>query len=99
MRLLIDTHVFLWYITGNPQLPTAWIAPLRDPTNEVFLSVVFVWEASIKYHLGRLPLPQSPEVHLPQQRQRHAIASLPLEETGFFRANGRQGSERQDVPV
>jgi PIN domain nuclease of toxin-antitoxin system len=47
----------------------------------VFLSVVSVWEASIKYRLGKLPLPEAPEAYLPRQRQRHLIASLPLEET------------------
>ncbi len=83
MRLLLDTHVFLWYINGDKQLPAGWLAVLRDPTHQVFLSVVSVWEASLKYHLGKLPLPQSPAIYFPQQRQRHAIASLPLEEASL----------------
>ena len=53
---------------------------MRDPANAVYLSVVSVWEASIKYHLGKLPLPALPDVYLPEQRRRHAITSLPLEE-------------------
>jgi PIN domain nuclease of toxin-antitoxin system len=80
MKLLLDTHVFLWYISGNPQLPAAWQAVLRDLENAVYLSVVSVWEACIMYHLGKLPLPASPETYLPEQRQRHLITSLPLEE-------------------
>ncbi len=80
MRLLLDTHIFLWYISGDTRLPDAWKSVLRDPNNSVYLSVVSVWEASIKYHLGKLPLPAPPEVYLSEQRQRHLIASLPLEE-------------------
>ena len=80
MRLLLDTHIFLWYISGDEQLSSAWQAILRDPSHQVYLSVISVWEASIKYHLGKLPLPASPETYLPLQRERHLIASLPLEE-------------------
>jgi PIN domain nuclease of toxin-antitoxin system len=45
------------------------------------LSVVSVWEASIKYHLGKLPLPEPPETYLPEQRRLHLISSLLLEES------------------
>ncbi len=83
MNLLLDTHIFLWYILGSPQLDAAWQATLRDPANRVYLSVVSVWEVSIKYHLGKLPLPAPPETYLPTQRQRHQIASLPLEEAAI----------------
>jgi hypothetical protein len=49
MRLLLDTHVFLWYISADPQLPVAFRDAIRDPANEVYLSVASVWEAVIKY--------------------------------------------------
>ncbi len=80
MRLLLDTHVFLWYITRDARLPATILPLIRLPTNEVYLSVVSVWEVMVKYQLGRLPLPQSPDVYIPQQRQRHQIESLPLDE-------------------
>jgi PIN domain nuclease of toxin-antitoxin system len=83
MRLLLDTHVFLWYIAADPSLPTAFRIAIQDPNNEVFLSVVSIWEAVIKYSLGKLPLPAPPEEYLPQQRQLHQIASLPIEEGAF----------------
>ena len=60
MRLLLDTHVFLWYISADPQLPVAFREAIRDPANEVYLSVASVWEAVIKYALGKLPLPEPP---------------------------------------
>jgi PIN domain nuclease of toxin-antitoxin system len=80
MRLLLDTHVFLWYISGDARLPAAWGNLVRDPANTAYLSAISIWEAGIKYHLGKLPLPSPPEIYLPHQRKRHAIDSLPLEE-------------------
>lgn len=46
----------------------------------VYLSVASIWESIIKYQLGRLPLPESPEIYLPKQRDRHQIANLDLDE-------------------
>ena len=80
MKLLLDTHVFLWFISGDPRLPDSMLQPICEPGNEVYLSVVSLWESIIKYHIGRLPLPQPPEVFLPIQRERHLISSLPLNE-------------------
>jgi PIN domain nuclease of toxin-antitoxin system len=80
MRLLLDTHVFLWYISADPQLPGAFRDAIRDPANEVYLSVVSVWEAVIKYALGKLPVPGAPAEYLPRQREAHRIATLPVEE-------------------
>ena len=42
-----------------------------------------MWEASIKYHLGKLTLPAPPEIYLALQRQQHLISSLPLEEAAI----------------
>ena len=67
MRLLLDTHVFLWYITADPKLPASFRAASQDPANEVYLSVASVWEAVTKYQLGKLPLPTPPAEYLPQQ--------------------------------
>ncbi len=80
MRLLLDTHIFLWFISGDSRLPADWCDSIRDAGNAVFLSVVSVWEAIVKHRLGRLPLPHPPELYLPAQRARHQIASLPLDE-------------------
>lgn len=80
MKLLLDTHIFLWFISGDKQLSDAALAPIRDPDNEVYLSVASVWEAVVKYQLGKLPLPQAPEIYLPLQRQNHRIASLEIDE-------------------
>jgi len=80
MRLLLDTHIFLWFISGDAQLPADWCDSIRNPENPVFLGVVCVWEAIVKHRLGKLPLPYPPEHYLPAQRVRHQIASLLLDE-------------------
>src|SRR4051794_4744268 len=85
MRLLLDTHVFLWFIGGDAKLPPAVADAIRDPANEVYLSVAAVWEAIIKFRLGKLPLPHPPETYLPDQRSRHRITSLPLDEASVAR--------------
>ncbi len=80
MQLLLDTHIFLWFLNGDPQLSQAFCNVIKDPKNSVYLSVVSIWEAIIKYQLGKLPLPESPEIYLPKQRDRHKIMSLMIDE-------------------
>src|SRR5436309_10930863 len=84
MRLLLDTHVFLWYISADPQLPVAFRDAIRDPSNEVYLSAASVWEVVIKHAVGKLRLPETPAEYLPRQRQAHGIATLPVEEGAFI---------------
>jgi PIN domain nuclease of toxin-antitoxin system len=80
MKILLDTHIFLWFISGDTQLSTDVRDAIRDPNNEVYLSAVSIWEAIIKYQLGKLPLPEPPEKYLPKQRDLHQIVSLALDE-------------------
>jgi PIN domain nuclease of toxin-antitoxin system len=85
MRLLLDTHICLWFISADAQLPAAWRDSIPDPRHEVFLSVVSVWEAMVKYAIGKLPLPSPPEEYLPTQRVQHQMTSLPLDEASVRR--------------
>lgn len=80
MKLLLDTHVFLWYISGDGRLPQSFSAAIQEPTNEVYLSVASVWEVVIKFTLGKLPLPSPPADYLPRQRLAHRIESLSIDE-------------------
>lgn len=57
MRLLLDTHVLLWWLTGDPRLSPRAHQLLRDGSNEVHLSAVSVAEMAIKAAKGRLELP------------------------------------------
>lgn len=88
MRLLLDTHVFLWFISASPRLPPGMRDAIRDTDNDTFLSVAAVWEAIVKHQLGKLPLPQPPQTYLPLQRDLHQIRSLPLDESSVTRLAG-----------
>ncbi len=59
MRLLLDTHMFLWWCAGDRRLTDAERRAIRDGANDVFLSAASVWEMAIKQVLGRLKLPEA----------------------------------------
>lgn len=80
MRLLLDTHAFLWYITDDRRLPVACAEAIQEESNEVFLSVVSVWEALAKHQLGKLPLPSPADEYLRHRREEHGITSLAFDE-------------------
>jgi PIN domain nuclease of toxin-antitoxin system len=87
MKLLLDTCTFLWLIADAPELSRHARDLFRAPANEVYLSSVAAWEISLKHALGRLPLPASPERFVPEQRQNHEIATLPLDEESVLQAH------------
>lgn len=80
MRLLLDTHIFLWFVGGDKRLAAALRQIITDPDNDVYLSVVSLWEAIIKYQIGKLPLPEAPEIYIPRLREQEDILSLPVDE-------------------
>jgi PIN domain nuclease of toxin-antitoxin system len=80
MKVLLDTHIFLWFISADARLPISMREGIQDPGNQVYLSSVSVWEVIVKNQLGKLPLPAPPASYLPAQRARHRIESLPLDE-------------------
>jgi len=55
-RLLLDTHLVLWWLNGNPQLPHAVVERVQAPEAEVFVSQASLWEMAIKVSIGRLQL-------------------------------------------
>lgn len=57
MSLLLDTHVVIWWLGGEPMEPSV-LARIADPENRVVVSSISVWEASIKEARGRLSLPE-----------------------------------------
>jgi PIN domain nuclease of toxin-antitoxin system len=85
MKILLDTCEFLWFISGDPALPANTKQEAEDPENEVLLSVVSFWEIMIKYGLGKLPLPASPDIYISAQREPHGIQSLALDELAVKR--------------
>lgn len=84
MKILLDTCTFLWIITEAKDLSPTAKEVFKDPTNEVFLSAVSTWEMAVKHMIGKLPLPEAAERFVPNQRKRHSIDPLPLNEEATF---------------
>jgi PIN domain nuclease of toxin-antitoxin system len=78
MRLLLDTHVWLWMIARPERLSAEARARLEDPANELFLSAASAWEISIKHRLGKLELPEPPERLVPSRLARDGVTPLPV---------------------
>lgn len=83
MKLLLDTHIFLWLIDGNERLSDRYQQAIQNPNNEKFLSVVSIWECVIKYQIGKLDFPSSPETYLPTERRKHLIKTLTVNENSI----------------
>ncbi len=55
MRILLDTHAFLWWLAGSERLSEAARAAISDAANDIFISAASAWEITTKHRLGRLP--------------------------------------------
>ena len=55
MRLLLDTHAFLWWLTDDALLTRRAHAAVADRGNDVFVSAASAWEIATKYRIGKLP--------------------------------------------
>ncbi len=76
MRILIDTHVWLWWISTPNRLSNDSVALLNDPRLTIYLSVVSVWEVVIKHARGRLHLPSPPLEFVPSRMARDRMMGL-----------------------
>lgn len=55
ITLLLDTHIFLWWLFDDRQLPTGIRAIIEDQDNPILISAVSAWEITTKFRLGKLP--------------------------------------------
>ncbi len=78
MKLLLDTHVFLWLL-AEPERLGGHIASLEDPGNELLVSAASSWEIAIKVQLGKLDLPDDPKRYVPNRMQAIGAKPLPIE--------------------
>jgi PIN domain nuclease of toxin-antitoxin system len=74
MRLLLDTHTFLWWLANAPQLGPKARNVIADGKNEVLISAASIWEIGIKKSLGKLRAPE----HLDELIERRGFAGLPI---------------------
>jgi PIN domain nuclease of toxin-antitoxin system len=61
MRVLLDSHTFIWYLEDNPRLSGKARRTIERPTTEIWLSYASVWELTIKQAVTRLVLPDAPD--------------------------------------
>lgn len=59
MRLLLDTQIVLWALTGSARLGAAARGLIVDPANDIYISTASIWEIAIKHALGRGDMPVS----------------------------------------
>lgn len=77
MRLLLDTHAFLWFVNGSTKLSSQARELINNPINQPFLSVASLWEMAIKISIGKLSLDIPLENLIPQHMQISGIDLLP----------------------
>lgn len=78
MNLLLDTHAFLWWVTGDEQLSVQAERVIRDPQNTVRFSAASAWEIAIKANLGRLDVPRDLPRFLAEQLSLNDFVELPV---------------------
>ena len=78
MKLLLDTHAFLWFISGDAALSGQARALIEDETNDKLVSIGSLWEIAIKNNIGKLPLAKPFGQLIPEQLQRGGFEVLGL---------------------
>jgi len=79
MKLLLDTHTFLWFIIGNPNLSVNARALIEGQANEKYFSIASLWEVAIKVSIGKLVLSAPFDTLIPQQLSVNGFELLNLE--------------------
>lgn len=78
MRLLLDSHAFLWWIADSSRLSTKAYDLIGDDAHEVFVSAATAWEIATKYRLGKLPLPELTAFDMSGTIAGQGFAELPI---------------------
>jgi len=79
LKLLLDTHVFLWWVSDAPELSDAARAAISDRNNTCYLSLASCWELSIKSSVGKLKLKKPVERFVSEQMQQNGFLLLNIE--------------------
>ena len=78
MKLLLDTHIFIWWADQPEKLSNAVLSALEDEANELLLSVASVWEMQIKIQLGKLKLRLPLKALVKNQQETNNLTVLPV---------------------
>jgi PIN domain nuclease of toxin-antitoxin system len=78
MKLLLDTHVFLWWNEASPKLSRRVRHLISDPENSLYVSVASAWEMTLKVQSGKLGLPAAISVYIPARLSHYGMEALPV---------------------
>jgi PIN domain nuclease of toxin-antitoxin system len=78
LRVLLDTHVFLWWVSDEKPLPRKAAKLISDEGNIIFVSHATVWEMAIKAALGKLTLPEAAGTFVQKQCKLNRFQLLPI---------------------
>lgn len=79
MKVLLDTHTFLWWNLDDGLLSKRAKEIIADGENEVYLSAASAWEIAIKCARGRLVLPEPPGAYLAARMEMNRFLALPVQ--------------------
>lgn len=79
MRYILDTHVFLWWITDDERLSPRAHAVIRDGESDLYFSAASAWEIAIKAGLDRIRLPERADRFIPEQLRKNGIRPLAIQ--------------------
>jgi len=84
MKLLLDTHVFLWLRSEPNKLSPRVLSAYQDSSNRIYLSIVSVWEMQIKHQIGKLRLDMPLKDLIEGQCDANILEILPLRLNHIF---------------
>ncbi|MGH7884275.1 MAG: type II toxin-antitoxin system VapC family toxin [Thermodesulfobacteriota bacterium] len=99
MNILLDTHILIWSIFESNKLKNSEIEILLDQRNNIFVSVISIWEISLKYSLGKLKLTETQPDKIPNLIKMAGFQILNLnaeEASGFYKLNRESLSDPFD---
>jgi PIN domain nuclease of toxin-antitoxin system len=79
VRVLLDTHVLLWFVSDLDKIQAGARELIEDGANDVFVSVVSAWEIAIKQSLGKLDLPEPAEAWVPRVLKASGLEVLDID--------------------
>ncbi len=85
MRILIDTHCWLWWFLEPTKLNKKALKLIADPSNKVYFSAASAWEIAIKSSLGKLNLPIPPEKYIPDRLAAQSMTPLAIQHNHALR--------------
>ena len=78
MRLLLDTHTFIWWMTNDRALPASAREIIGREDNDIFLSAATAWEMAIKHKIGKLPIVAGFIADVPGAMEAEGFVELPV---------------------